>query len=53
LRVAQQVRARDVVAVADFRASHAAEKFLCPIRASAVEAVRLVMVDPLHFKAAV
>jgi len=38
--------------VSDFRAAHTAEKFLCPIRASAVKAVSLFMIDALHFKAA-
>ena len=37
LRVAEQIRASDMVVVADLGAAHAAEKFLRPIRASAVE----------------
>ena len=32
--------------------AHAAEKFLCPIGASAVERIGVLMVDPLHFEAA-
>jgi hypothetical protein len=35
--------------MADFGASHTAEKFFRPIRASTVEAI---VVDPLHFKSA-
>ena len=42
-----------MVVVADFAPTHAAEKFLCPVRASAIEAVGLLMVDPLHFVMAV
>ena len=42
-----------MVMVANFGAAHAAEKFLCPIRAGAVEAVRLFVIDPLHFELAV
>ena len=41
-----------MVVVPDLRAAHAAEKFLRPIRASAVEAIGFLVVDPLHFKAA-
>jgi hypothetical protein len=39
-----------MVVVADLGTAHAREKFLCPIGASAVEAVRLLMVDPFHFE---
>src|SRR4051794_13115828 len=39
--------------MADFGAAHAAEKLFRPIRAGAVEAVRLLMVNALHFEAAV
>jgi hypothetical protein len=42
-----------MVMMPDLGAAHAAEKFLCPIRASAVEAVGFLMIDALHFKAAV
>jgi hypothetical protein len=42
-----------MVVVADFSPAHTAEKFLCPIRASAVEAVCLLVIDPLHFETAV
>jgi hypothetical protein len=41
-----------VVETPDLDAAHTAEKFLCLIRASTVEAIRLLMVDPLHFEAA-
>ena len=36
LREAEKVRAGNVVVMADFRAAHAAEIFLCPIGARAV-----------------
>jgi hypothetical protein len=39
--------------VPNLRATHAAEKLFGPIGASAVQAVRLLMVNPLHLKAAV
>src|SRR5712671_5727208 len=39
--------------VADLGTAHAAEKLFRPIRASAIEAVRLLMVDTLHFETAV
>jgi hypothetical protein len=38
--------------VPDLRATHAREKFLRSVRASAVEPVGFLMVDPLHFEAA-
>src|SRR5947208_3181134 len=41
-----------MVMVADLGTAHTAEKFLCPIRASAVEAVSLFVIDTLHFEAA-
>jgi hypothetical protein len=44
--------AGDMVVVADLGTAHAAKEFLRPIGASAVEAVRLLMVDALHFEAA-
>lgn len=37
LRIAEQVIAADMVMMTNLSAAHAAEKFLCPIRASAVE----------------
>jgi hypothetical protein len=46
LGVPEQVGASDMMVVADLAATHAAEKLLCPVRASAVEAVGLLMVDP-------
>jgi hypothetical protein len=39
------MRAGNVVMVADLGATHAAEKFLCLIGASAIRAVRLLMAD--------
>jgi hypothetical protein len=51
LGVPQEVRAGDMVVVADFSAAHPREKFLCPIRASAVEALGFLMIYALHFKA--
>jgi hypothetical protein len=39
--------------VADLGAAHAAEKLFRPIRASAVEAVRLFVIDTLHLEARV
>jgi hypothetical protein len=35
-----------MVMVADFRAAHAAEKFLCPICASTIKAIGFLVVDP-------
>lgn len=35
--------------VAGLGAAHAAEKFFCPIRASAVEAISFLVIDALHF----
>jgi hypothetical protein len=49
LRVAGQIRPGDM-AVADFDAAHARQS-LCPIRASAVQAVGYLMIDLLHFTA--
>lgn len=49
LRIAEQIQARDVIMVAHFTAAQAAEIALCPIRASAVTAVGLFVVDALHF----
>ena len=40
-----------MVVVSNLGATHAAEKFLRPIRASAVEAVRYLVIDALHFEA--
>jgi hypothetical protein len=42
-----------MVMVPNLGTAHAAEKFLCPIGASAVERIGVLMVDPLHFEAAV
>jgi hypothetical protein len=52
-RVLEQINARDVVMVADLGAAHAGEKFLCPIRTGAVRAVGFLVIDALHFEAAV
>jgi hypothetical protein len=52
LRVAKQVVARDMVIVTSFRAPQAAEIFLGPIRARAIGAVCLLMVDPGNGSAA-
>jgi hypothetical protein len=41
-----------MVMVPNLRAAHTAEKFLCPIGASAVERIGFFVVDTLHFKAA-
>jgi hypothetical protein len=49
LRVAPQIGSSDMVMMALFGAAHAAEKFLCPIRASAVEAIGFFVIDPFHF----
>jgi hypothetical protein len=42
-----------MVMVANLTTAHAAEKFLRPIGAATVEAVSLLMIDPLHFELAV
>ncbi len=42
-----------MVVVTNLGTTHAAEKFFCPIGASAVQAVRLLVIDPLHLIAAV
>jgi hypothetical protein len=41
-----------MVMVADFGAAGAAEKFLRPIRASAVISVGFLVIDPAHFEQA-
>jgi len=53
LREPREVRAGNVVVMADFAAPHPAEKALRPIRARAVQAVSLGMVDPVHRVASV
>jgi len=53
LRVTKQVRTGDMVAVPDFSAAHPREKFLCPVRTSAIQRAGFLMIDPLHFKAGV
>jgi hypothetical protein len=45
LRVAEQIRACDLVMNANLGTAQAAEIFLCLIGASAVEAISLLMVD--------
>jgi hypothetical protein len=42
-----------MMVMADFGAAHAAEKFLRPIRASAVMAVGFLMIDPTHLESLV
>jgi len=42
--------ASDMMIVSGFRAAQAAEIFLRPIRASAVERIGLFVIDPLHLK---
>ena len=49
LRVAKQIRPGDMMVMALFGAAHAAEKFFCPIRTSAVEAIGFFVIDALHF----
>jgi hypothetical protein len=53
LRIAEQIWSGDVVMMPDLGAAHAAEQVLGPIGASAVQAVRLLMINALHFEAAV
>jgi hypothetical protein len=48
LRVAEQILASDMMMVADFGAAHTAEKFLGLIRASAVQWISFLVIDPLH-----
>jgi hypothetical protein len=50
LRIPAKVDAGDVVMVAELGAAEAAEILLGHIRASAVEAVGVLMVDPLHIE---
>jgi hypothetical protein len=50
--VAEGIRAGNVVVMLNLATAYPAEKFFRPIRASAVLAVCLLMLDPLHFKAA-
>ncbi len=52
LCVPKRVGTGNVVVVAEFSATQAAEITLRPICASAIEAVRLLVSDPLHFKVA-
>jgi hypothetical protein len=42
-----------MMVMADLAPPHPAEKFLRPIRAGTVQAVRILMIDALHFEAAV
>ena len=50
MRVAEKVRARDVVVDADFGATEPGEVFLSHVSASAIEAVCLLMVDSLDLE---
>jgi hypothetical protein len=45
LRVAEEVRSRNVTVDADRSASQAAEELLSPVSARAVSAIRLLMID--------
>ena len=45
----KQIRSGDMMVMALFGAAHAAEKFFCPIRASAVKAIGFLMIDTFHF----
>jgi len=47
-----QVRAGDVVMMADFRPAHPAKEALRIVRAGTVEAVSLLVVDAVHDEAA-
>jgi hypothetical protein len=53
LRVTQEIGTGDMVMMTGFRATQAGEIAFRPIRASAVEAVSLLVIDAAHFKAAV
>ena len=48
--VAQQIRASDMMEVAPFAATDAGQVGLRPIRASLAVAVRLLMINALHFE---
>jgi hypothetical protein len=53
IETAEQIRAGYVVMEADLAATDAAEKFLCPIRAAAIVAVGVFVIDAAHFEFAV
>lgn len=53
LRIAKQIGSGDVVVMADLGAAKAAEIALSIVRASAVFAISLLMIDALHFEAGV
>lgn len=53
LRVAEKILAGDAVMMADLSATQAREIGLGVVRAGAVRAVSLLMVDPAHFEASV
>jgi hypothetical protein len=50
LRVAEEIRPRDVVVDADLSASEAGEVFLSHVSTSAIEAVCLLMIDSLDLE---
>lgn len=50
LSASQEVRASDMVMDADLGAAQTAEILFSQIGASAVEAIRLLMVDPAHLE---
>ncbi len=51
--MAEQLSARDMVMVPDLGAAHVAEKFLCPIRASAIIATGFFIVDEMNLETVV
>jgi hypothetical protein len=50
LSIPQKVRTGNVAMDANLRAAHAREKFLCPIGASVVHRIGLLVVDTLNLK---
>ena len=53
LRMPEKVVTRNMVTVPCLGLAHTAEKLLSPVRAGAVEAVSLLMVDQLHLETVV
>ena len=50
MRVAEEIRARDVMVDADFGETEPGEVFLSHVSASAIEAVCLLMIDSLDLE---
>jgi hypothetical protein len=50
LSIPEQIDARDMMMVASFGPTPPPEIFLCHVRAGTVEAIGLLMIDPLHFE---